>query len=448
MSWQFGCAPPSTKKKPTNLIEEVASIAGDSTIAAYAKRVGLDCVNVTWEDTGRSFGSSGGSNITDLTLTVKPDEGDAEFINMPVFRKPNFSDVTADMPLGNFFFTVGNESKQVGSDGKRATTRIKAEEYIENIAKYTGNHKLENLLLPRDKKGVLVSAQTVVLPLNKGKVVFNPRAFPYSDKQDDPAVMLICSTAAGTSTQVTDGGYPGQKLYFNVGGRAADFYAERLEDDRIARGETDLKAPMKLEEKERNVFTIWQIPLLQTPNPRAYNLKGAFFASFGSPYSSFGSASLSLNSMEDDDDAPVKKRSLERSSDRDRDRDRDRGGKKRGMDHAMLGVTEPHSDFKGTKNLPLKRNPELPIRVTIMKYRVTDTKVVDAETITEIGESIDSIYKKGIAIGSLVTGSTGLSPSAPGSASEETAPHRVTAQDKSLSLPSDADRAAHPMAFD
>lgn len=73
----------------------------------------LGIMSVTWEDTGRYKGSSVGPNISDMTLTVGNE-------NLPVIRMPNFSDVTADLPIDKFFVTVGNEVKET-KDGKVRT---------------------------------------------------------------------------------------------------------------------------------------------------------------------------------------------------------------------------------------------------------------------------------------------------------------------------------------
>src|SRR5690242_8401830 len=49
------------------VVQKVASMVGDRTVTMGASRRGLNVMNVTWEDTGRSVGSSLGPNISDLT---------------------------------------------------------------------------------------------------------------------------------------------------------------------------------------------------------------------------------------------------------------------------------------------------------------------------------------------------------------------------------------------
>lgn len=141
------------------------------------------------------------------------------------------------------------------------------------------------MFLDRDTS-ILTSAQFCVLPLYDASVEFNPRIFNYQSEDQgmwlcrhhttktnglllDPAVLVVVATAQGTSAQVVSGEYPGQKLFFNVGGRAADLVATRLEDDRKvkktfvffswrqknewfvekARGKVDLTAKMDLDEQ-------------------------------------------------------------------------------------------------------------------------------------------------------------------------------------------------------
>ena len=53
-----------------NVIQQVVSMPMDGDLQSRAARHGLNVVNVMWEDTGRSEGSSIGPNISDLTLQV------------------------------------------------------------------------------------------------------------------------------------------------------------------------------------------------------------------------------------------------------------------------------------------------------------------------------------------------------------------------------------------
>ena len=74
--------------------------------------MGLNILDITWEDTGRYKDSAVGPNISDMTIQVQqlnPKTGKYELSLMPVIRHPNFSDESADIPLERFFLLVGNE---------------------------------------------------------------------------------------------------------------------------------------------------------------------------------------------------------------------------------------------------------------------------------------------------------------------------------------------------
>src|SRR5262245_48989521 len=53
------------------VVQKVAGMVSDGTVASGARRRGLNVMNVMWEDTGRDIGSSVGPNISDLTLQVR-----------------------------------------------------------------------------------------------------------------------------------------------------------------------------------------------------------------------------------------------------------------------------------------------------------------------------------------------------------------------------------------
>jgi hypothetical protein len=76
----------------TELIQQVVNMPMDGDLQARASRHGLNVVNVMWEDTGRSAGSSIGPNISDLTLQVRERRGQGFQPHLlPVLRYPNFT---------------------------------------------------------------------------------------------------------------------------------------------------------------------------------------------------------------------------------------------------------------------------------------------------------------------------------------------------------------------
>ena len=85
-------------------ISQVEGMVWDTNATQTAARHGLSLVNVTWEDTGRSKGSSWGPNISDMTIGVRDSSGALH--PMPVLRFDNFNDVTADIQSDRFWLCL------------------------------------------------------------------------------------------------------------------------------------------------------------------------------------------------------------------------------------------------------------------------------------------------------------------------------------------------------
>jgi len=445
------------------LMEDVSRLDQVSRACVLAESYGTKFTTVTWEDTARTKGSCWGPNISDMTLfavgptSVERGQG-AVGRNMCVVRRPNFADVSADVLIEKFKVTVGNEN---GS----APRRIPFKEYLQDIAKYTGNDKLKSMYLPRDEK-ILISPQYCILPMRHSECEFNSRLFNYQSTPEESAVLVVIASAQGTSAQVLTG--KTQSLFFNANGQACNWLTKRLKQDRIERGKTDLTAKMDKDEQERNCLFIYQIPLKLKPKPRAVlqygmdsspQLWSASATSFGgnsfgggsfgggsfggaypkfdqTPSYSFGGASTTSfdapKSFGDNSDyeqesynsdqsfqamffgspamgAPVlqslsytpQSRSVMLESAR-------KAEKPLGLDHAMLMVGKPHSKFEGTKNRALERDPNFPIRCTAQFYEVTDTTDLPEAIFKEINDKIKHIYDMASASGSLVLdGDTG-----------------------------------------
>ncbi len=95
-----------------DVIRDTAAMVWDDEALRLAANYGLDIINVTWEDTGRYYGSSVGPNISDVTIQVQnwnPDIRAYDLTLMPVIRYPNFSDLTGDISPDDFYLMVGNE---------------------------------------------------------------------------------------------------------------------------------------------------------------------------------------------------------------------------------------------------------------------------------------------------------------------------------------------------
>ncbi len=225
-------------------IQRAAGMVWDENAVRLANEYGLDILNVTWEDTGRFYGSSVGPNISDVTIQVQtynPVSEAYDLTLMPVIRYPNFEDLTADISPDDFFLLVGNEA---GDKLERVTLT----EYLRNFRSYLSvpgswSGRETSLLAKRDTH-VLVSAQAAFLPVpQQGKAEFNPVIFNYQSYQRDPAVLVIVATREGTSATIIDNvrdGFPagyswGQRLFFNSDGERASFTGERLSDFNPAR---------------------------------------------------------------------------------------------------------------------------------------------------------------------------------------------------------------------
>lgn len=500
------------------LVYTVTGIATDQAIKRRAAQYDLDVLPVSWDDTGRDEGSCWGKNNSDVTLKpMKPEGG-----RCPIIRRPNFADLSCDVAPDSWNLTVQSR------DGGEAT-RVTPQEYLTShiIGK---DGKAMNLWCDRDAKGFLTSAQANILPLSDGACEFVPTLFNYQSARGsgDPALLVVVSTNLGTTAIVIT--ERTINLYYELKGKAANYVATRLRDDREKRG-VPLDGPMTQEERDRNVLLILSVPLKQKMLSRGggfgmISLKGgpvvaggglkywaaqkhggsfdtqswtpygAGITSFGGgPYGSaqqedvlisttslksyggsFGASSnsfapdcspqlqsgtfsfgakssagefsgksysaappsaasasfggkqgpwgeeLSSNSgvvlpdedgAEDLTDMECKLQNLENASISFHSNKRGET-KKRGIDHAMLGIGEPHSAYPA-RNLPsawsdLVRDTTLPIRATMQLYRVTDVGDIPEGIFSDIDTAIKKIYAKGSAQGSLVVPMEGDAP--------------------------------------
>lgn len=359
----------SAPKSYNVLLDEVSSIHSNSSELEKAKKYGLSINSVTWEDTSRFKNSCWGSNISDMTLMTGSRL-------MPVVRKPNFTDETADLSIENFNVSVGNECGQ-------NLSRIPLKTYLRNISQYAiknseqkENTNVETMLCSRDTH-ILTSAQFCILPLDKGECEFNVRLYNYQSSVSHPSVLVVVASSQGTSAQVVTS--RNENLYININGKSANYLAKRLEDDRIEKGKS-LTEKMDLDEQERNAIFIYQIPLLKEEvRTRCFSVKKGGVNTFSNSqiYDGCPPPGCAIPTC----------RMVEQS---------------RGMDNAVLRHGDTHSEFKGVGNYKLKRDASYPIRCTVQFYKVTDTKNIPEQEFQQMREKIDKLYSTGQSFGSLV----------------------------------------------
>ncbi|MBX7223546.1 MAG: hypothetical protein K1Y36_26770 [Blastocatellia bacterium] len=364
-------------------MQKTATMVSDGSAQQLANELGLNILNVTWEDTGRYKGSSVGPNISDMTIQVANRDPKTERLNvtcMPVIRFPNFSDVSCDLNPRDFTLLVGNHTGQ-------ELKRVSLYDFLANPTNFLSNPNSwkspqKTLLCERDEK-VLVSAQACFLPIPKqGAAEFNPVLFNYQSVSGDPAVLTILATREGTSVTVIDnkrdafetGGVWGQRLFHNIDGQRASLTGER-ESDFKAKDPVAKPTPgVGTEQKETglNMVLLIQVPLKQKHPMQLDDEADAVAECVAAP-----PASGALKAKSD-------------------------------VENAVIGHGAVEGPFTEIDNLAIERDDRYPVRVTIQFYKATSNGVVSRSDLQEIKSQIDRVYKQSDYVGSLVTqGETG-----------------------------------------
>lgn len=317
---------------------------------------GLTALKISFEDVARWLESIFGANISDLTLLLKNG-----LKLMPIIRKPNYSDLTHDVPIESFKMRVGDKI-------------VSLKEYISNLQLYCPTVSEPTDLYRERDSVILTSTQCCVLPVQKGeKTEFAVQLFNYQSHDNDPAVLVIMVSKDGTSTQVLE--TKNQKLYYDDNGTARWFSVERLEDVRERQGvkKARVESFKEMKETERldNTIMIIQIPLVVKTKTRSLMAESCFFES------DCAAACVSF---------PKKKAKM-------------RG---HGMDMGQLGLGSEVGPFIGTKGLKLVRDDRYPIRCTYQYYRVTDQNFIHERDVRDIAEQLNQVVKVSVASGSLV----------------------------------------------
>ncbi|MEP0948913.1 MULTISPECIES: hypothetical protein [Cyanophyceae] len=357
------------------VIERTQAMVSDPVARQLAEALNLNVLNVTWEDTGRFYGSSVGPNISDMTIQVQQDpvSGQHQLHLMPVIRHPNFADISADIPLESFFLQVGNEN---GEDLRRvALSEVLGDlrSYLSTPDSWSGRGR--SLLAPRRDSHVLVSAQACFLPIpQEGMATFNPVLFNYQSRPGDPAVLTILATREGTSVTVIDnqrdgfeaGQTWGQRLFFNKNGERASFTGQRLSDFQAVENPDGRPGEVAEDDTEGlNMVLLIQVPLKQRAPMRQ------------SSFDSMAPAPMAA--------APL----MESRGPSD-------------VEAAVIGHGAVEGPFTEIDNLAIERDPDYPIRVTVQFYKATSNGVVSEADMAEIREQIDRVYAEADYVGSLV----------------------------------------------
>lgn len=358
------------------VIERTQAMVQDPIARRLAESFDLNVLNVTWEDTGRFYGSSVGPNISDMTIQVQqqdPVSRQYQLHLMPVIRHPNFEDVSADIPLESFFLQVGNEN---GEDLRRvALSEVLGDlrSYLSTPDSWSGRGR--SLLAPQRDSHVLVSAQACFLPIpQEGMATFNPVLFNYQSRPGDPAVLTILATREGTSVTVIDnqrdgfeaGQTWGQRLFFNKNGERASFTGQRLSDFQAVENPDRPGEVAEDDTEGLNMVLLIQVPLKQRAPMRQ---------------SSFDTMAPA---------APMAAAPLMES----------RGASD--VEAAVIGHGAVEGPFTEIDNLAIERDPDYPIRVTVQFYKATSNGVVSEADMAEIREQIDRVYAEADYVGSLV----------------------------------------------
>ncbi|MFQ4135356.1 hypothetical protein PGN35_003465 [Nodosilinea sp. PGN35] len=357
------------------VIERTQAMVHDPSARRLAESLNLNVLNVTWEDTGRFYGSAVGPNISDMTIQVQqqdPVSRQYQLHLMPVIRHPNFADISADIPLESFFLQVGNEK---GEDLRRvALSEVLGDlrSYLSTPDSWQGRGR--SLLAPQRDSHVLVSAQACFLPIpQEGMATFNPVLFNYQSRPGDPAVLTILATREGTSVTVIDnqrdgfeaGQTWGQRLFFNKNGERASFTGQRLSDFQAVENPGRPGNDGAGDDTEGlNMVLLIQVPLKQRAPMRQ--------SSFDMLAPMAAAPALEANRGASDVEA------------------------------AVIGHGAVEGPFTEIDNLAIERDPDYPIRVTVQFYKATSNGVVSEADMAEIRQQIDRVYAEADYVGSLV----------------------------------------------
>ncbi len=379
--------PEVTAESFDQTVERVVSMPANAEVAAKARARGFSIINVMWEDTARTPGSCWGANITDMTLQVRVPgaRGEEGFETklLPVIRKPNFQDVTCDLPFDKVKVRVGNEK----SGGELQVIPLR--DYIGNLASYVSDpktvHPKNGSLLDESDNHILVSAQACFLPIpanSEATCSFNPVLYNYQSRQDNPAVLTILVTPEGTSATVLDNTNDkaqwGQNVYFNSNGEKSCLTGQRASAFKEAQAKAiAAQQGISVEEArsqvtlpaDMNVVMVIQVPL-KHKEPKYRSSPGILFfcSSMSDPDTSTEACAFGSSDVED----------------------------------AVIGHGESEGKHFELGGYKLERDVRFPIRLTLQFYKATSNGVVTDSDLDGLQKTIEAVYKDADFVGSLV----------------------------------------------
>ena len=369
-------------------INRVVAMPQDSEFNNRVRNLGLNVLNVMWEDTARTAGSAWGANISDMTLQVRSANSRRELL--PVIRYTNFTDKTGDVPLDLIKIKVGNE--------KGETLKvIDLREYLTNLNEYISypqkfNRENKSLVTAQDSH-VLISAQACFLPIpRQGKCSFNPVLFNYQSRKDNSAVLSILVSTEGSSATIIDNTNDkaswGQNIYFNNNGQKTSLTGERLSDFKENQAqEIASEKGISLEEartqvkvdKDVNMVMIVQVPLKH---------KAPEYPTFSTGSYDSSAIEMSMPMMSAPQSMPFGAPRAQVSD----------------MEDAVIGHGEDEGEHLELDGQKLERDARFPLRVTVQFYKATSNGFIDDKDLENIQQCIKAAYESADYIGSLVVG--------------------------------------------
>lgn len=360
---------PRPLPRDPDITAAVAMMRNDPATVGLFRAKGLDVLNIAWEDTARWQNSSVGPNISDLTIQVLDRPGFAGC--MPVVRKPNFADVTCDVPIDRLQVLVGNQ-RAAGLEP------ISLRAYLERFRDYqhapTG--RLHGSLLAGRDQQVLTSAQACFLPVPRGgEARFAPVLFNYQSRPGHPAVLVILATPEGTSAQVIEndtstsaGVAHGQRLFHNANGQRTALVGRRFSDVQGELAGQGQALPGDQATRDGlSLCMVIQVPLVVEP------LRRQVQAEAGAPAPLAAPAAVAEKAVADSETAVVQ-------------------------------AGPPEGPWLGLNGRTIRRDERFPIRATVQFYQATSSPTVSSQEVERIAAAIHRVYLDADAVGSLVVG--------------------------------------------